>query len=113
MLSLIGRGHEGVPAKFRLCLNQSFEHGRAFYKWLTNMEKGARLEPFEPPEISREELAAISLTMLGILPNGNHRCRADWWHQQDWEQHFCTTNDLFGDCSQEDNNTKEPQPLKW
>ena len=103
-------------AKFRLCLDQFFEYGRVTYKWLTNMEKGARLEPFEPPVISREHLAAISMTMLGMSPNGNHHCRTDWWHQQDWEQrmlHFCKTNDLFGECGQEYNDAKEAQPLKW
>ena len=78
-------------AKFRLCLDQSFEYGRVSYKRLTNMEKRARLEPFEPPVISREELAVMTLTMLEISPNGNYHYRTDWWHQQDWNSE-CSTS---------------------
>ena len=84
----------------RSWMDNLHQHGSKMYEWLTDVEKGARHEPFNIVPYTRDELADAALSMFGVSKNGDYLADTRWWHKEEWESTllgFCEANRLFGD----------------
>ena len=85
--------------QFRSTLREYYQSARCIYQWLTSMEKGARLEEYQRPVLSRDELTHLCIRMLGMSKDGDVLGDADWWRNRNWEEiikNVCTNNEVFG-----------------
>ena len=86
--------------RIRSKMDDLHQHGSKIYEWLTDVEKGARHEPFNPAPYNRDQLADAALSMFGVSKDGFSVGDTRWWNNEDWEAillGFCESNRLFGD----------------